>query len=289
MEHKPHIHIIAPSGAIDPQLITEAEAKLREWGYHISEGRFARGHYGRFAGTREERLADLNDALRDEDIDIILCARGGYGLQQLLPDIRVERNIPVVGFSDITALHRLMNIHGIPSLHAQMCKHIATLPDDAASIRYLRDALMGKPIHYQLPTHPLCRMGEAHGQLIGGNLSVLYGLQGTPYALTSEDKPILLLEDISERHYHIDRMMQNLRMSGLLARLGGLIVGQFTDCEDDPTMHQTVLETIRAAVDDYSYPVLMNFPSGHVTDNYPLWLGRDITIRIKETYSEIQQ
>ena len=167
----------------------------------------------------------------------------------------------------------------MPSLHALMCKHLAELPEDSEPVRLWHQALQGQPLTYTLPAHPLNRTGQVAGRLIGGNLSVLYGLQGTPYSLTrlldaDPDTPaILFLEDIAERHYHIDRMMQNLRMSGVLSRISGLVVGQFSDCEDDPSMHCTVSETILRATDEYDYPVLFDFPAGHVERNLPLWLN----------------
>ena len=162
-----------------------------------------------------------------------------------------------------------------------MCKHIATLPEDSEPIQALRKVLAGEPLEYHWEAHPLNREGEACAPIVGGNLSVLYGLQGTEYGLksvmdngqrTMDNRPILLIEDIAERHYHIDRMMRNLRMSGVLAHLSGLIVGQFSDCEDDPLMQQTVYETIKEAVADYDYPLIFNAPVGHVEHNVPLWI-----------------
>jgi len=280
------IRIISPSGVIDPSFIDGAVARLRAWGYAVSEGAHARDAWGRFAGTDEDRLSDLVEALQDKSVDMILCARGGYGLQRILDRIPPVTK-PVIGFSDITALHQLAAISGQPSLHAIMCKHLATLPEESEEVQSFRRALAGEALEYTWPGHPLNRFGEAEGLLIGGNLSVLYGLQGTPYDLRSivdlrfkiEDcKPILLIEDIGERHYHIDRMMRNLRMSGVLAGLGGLIVGQFTDCEDDPLMGCTVYETIKEAVADYDYPVLFDAPFGHVTHNLPLWQHGHTTV-----------
>ena len=125
---------------------------------------------------------------------------------------------------------------------------------------------------------------------MGGNLSVLYGLQGTPYGLNrlSFEFPILLIEDISERHYHIDRMMRNLRMSGVLAHLSGLIVGQFTDCENDPSMPGgSVEQTIYEAVADYNYPVLFNAPVGHVEHNLPIWLHRTAELTIEASSARL--
>ena len=274
-----HIRIVSPSGAIDPAYIDGATARLRAWGYIVSEGAYARERWGRFAGTDDQRLTDLNQALQDPTVDAILCARGGYGLQRILDRVAPVTK-PIIGFSDITALHQVAGIDHIPSLHSIMCKHIATLPEESEPLQALRKALAGEAIEYRWANHPLNRPGIAEAPIVGGNLSVLYGLQATPWALgkLSYQFPILLIEDISERHYHIDRMIRNLRMSGVLAHLSGLIVGQFSDCEDDELMGGTVYETIKEAVADYDYPVLFNAPFGHVEHNLPLWLHRHASI-----------
>ena len=278
-----HIRIISPSGAIDPVFIDRAAARLRSWGHEVSEGTHARGHWGRFAGTDEERLKDIQDAMQDPSVDAVLCSRGGYGLQRIIDRVP---NItkPVIGFSDITALHQLSAISSQQSVHAVMCKHIATLPEDSEPIAALRRVLEGKSVEYHIAPHPMNRYGEATAPVIGGNLSVLYGLQGTPYSLQqsaiSSQAPILLIEDIAERHYHIDRMMRNLKMSGVLGHLGGLIVGQFSKCEDDPGMNCTVYETIKEAVAEYDYPVLFNAPFGHVEHNLPVWLGKEAQLSV---------
>ena len=275
------LRIISPSGVIDPSYMDGATTRLREWGHEVSEGIHARDQWGRFAGTDEDRLADIIDALSDPSVDMLLCARGGYGLQRIIDRIP-EIHKPVIGFSDITALHQLSAISGQHSLHGIMCKHIASLPEDSEPLIALRQMLNGNPVDYTVPAHPLNRSGEACAPLVGGNLSVLYGLQGTPYELgkLSYQFPILLIEDISERHYHIDRMIRNLRMSGVLAHLSGLIVGQFTDCEEDPLMLCSVYETINEAVSDYDYPVIFDAPFGHVEDNRPLWLNATTRIEV---------
>ena len=211
-----HIHIISPSGAIDNVLIDNAVTRLEQWGYAVTVAPHARGHNGRFAGTEQERLSDINCALCSTDTDIVLCSRGGYGLQQIADHIRIPgQHVPlVVGFSDITVLHSILGLHGLPTLHASMCKYIATLPDTHPALLLLQRALQGEKITYFIPPHTHQRTGECEGILIGGNLSVLYGLQGTPYSLSSlidkcETPPILFIEDVCERHYHIDRMLQN--------------------------------------------------------------------------------
>lgn len=272
---------MSPSGVIDPAYIDGATARLRAWGVVVSEGRHARDVWGRFAGTDEDRLADIIEALNAPSVDVILCSRGGYGLQRIIDRVPAITK-PIIGFSDITALHQWSAISNQCSVHGIMCKHIATLPEDSEPIVALRKILNGEPIRYAWSSHPLNRHGHAEGPLVGGNLSVLYGLQGTKFSLqssaSSNQRPILLIEDICERHYHIDRMMRNLRMSGVLANIGGLVVGQFSDCDDDPQMNQTVYETIKEVVADYDYPVLFDAPVGHVERNLPLWLNRHTSI-----------
>ena len=277
-----HIRIISPSGVIDPSFIDGAATRLRAWGYIVSEGAHARDTWGRFAGTDEHRLADIVDAINDPEVDLILCSRGGYGLQRIIDRVPPITK-PLIGFSDITALHQAAGLNAQPTLHAIMCKHIATLPEDSEPILALRKALAGETLNYRWQSHPLNRFGKACAPIIGGNLSVLYGLQGTPFSLPCGEgrggvSPVLLIEDIAERHYHIDRMMRNLRMSGVLANISGLIVGQFSDCDDDPLMSQTVYQTIKEAVADYDYPVIFNAPVGHVERNMPLWIHGHTTI-----------
>jgi muramoyltetrapeptide carboxypeptidase len=266
-----HIRIISPSGAIAQEYITRAQKRLESWGYYVSIGQYAMQQYGRFAGTAEQRLHDINDAFADPSIDIILCSRGGYGLQQILDRIQLP-NRPktewplIVGYSDITELHSLMAIHGVASLHMSMCKDISELADNDPTLIAIKNALNGVSGDNRL--------------IVGGNLSVLYGLQGTPWDLNHiidqmDSAPVLLIEDIDETHYHIDRMMNNLRMSGVLGRISGLIVGHFTNCTTDERMGCTIEETILQAVSKYDYPVELHATIGHEMPNTPVFLGRN--------------
>ncbi len=307
-----HIRILSPASAIDPQWINRARTRLEQWGFVVSVSEHANGNIGRFSAPDALRVADLNAAFADPTVDIILCSRGGYGLQRILDQIvlpkRPKDQWPlVVGYSDITALHNLLSMHGVVSLHANMCKDLSLLPDDDVALSAERECLISdnipsplsltshvlpltyhpSPHHANIPytihhtsTSPLNRSGEARGKLIGGNLSVLYGLQGTPYSLTKvieqcPEPPILFIEDISENHYHIDRMLHNLRMSAVFERIGGLVIGEFTDCPDDASMGCTLRESIRQIVEPYTFPVLFDYPSGHIDSNYPLLLSAE--------------
>lgn len=305
-----HIRILSPASAIDSQWIRRATARLEQWGFCVSVSEHAYGNIGRFSATDAQRVSDLNAALADPTVDIILCSRGGYGLQRIIDQVvlpnRPKHQWPlIVGYSDITALHNLLGLHGVPSLHANMCKDLSLLPDDDVALAAERDFLTAaelpsslsltshllpltyhpSPHHanipytiHHMPSSSLNRGGEVKGRLIGGNLSVLYGLQGTPYSLhhvieQCAEPPILFIEDISENHYHIDRMLHNLRMSGVFEKIGGLVVGEFTDCPDDASMGCTLRESIRQVVEPYAFPVLFDYPSGHIDSNYPLLLG----------------
>ncbi|MCQ2334984.1 MAG: LD-carboxypeptidase [Paludibacteraceae bacterium] len=280
------IVIISPSGVIDPQLIDEAASRLASWDFQVSIAPHAKDAYGRFAGSAAERLADINEALAS-GAPYLLCARGGYGLAQIIDQIVLPAVVPIViGFSDITALHCLMSQHDLPSLHAVMCKHIAEYETHVDSVDSLRHLLQGNALSYGakhgLLPHPLNRYGQATGLLRGGNLSVLYGLQATPYACRVLPGDILFIEDVGEHPYAIDRMMQNLRLSGVLSRLGGLIVGQFSDCDEDPRMPYTIYEGIRRMVEPYDYPVLFDFPAGHVQRNLAMIMNHSCTFSVSQ-------
>ena len=194
----------------------------------------------------------------------------------------------VWGFSDITALHQLIARLGGTSVHGIMCKPIANLADEAEPWQTMLQLLRGEGITYTIASHPLNREGESTGILRGGNMAVLCGLSGTPYDIRqaiAEDKKqgkntILFIEDVGEHHYKIDRMMHQLRLSGVLDSISGLVVGQFADCKDDAQMQCTLPESIAGAVEGRSYPVLFGFPAGHVEYNLPLVLGKEAMLKV---------
>lgn len=283
LQYSDQIRIVSPSGTIDQSFIDGAKKVLTNWGLTVTEGEFARSAYGRFGGTKEQRIADLQAALDDPNVKAILCSRGGYGVAQIIDklDFTAFSACPkwLIGFSDITILHNAITNLGIASIHGIMAKHLAELSPESEQIQQLKAILVGEHPAYNIPAHPQNRCGKATAKLIGGNLSVLMGLRGSQFDLPFKNN-ILFIEDISEKPYHIDRMMQNLRFSGVLQQLSGLVVGQFSDCDEDPLMKQTITEIIYSAVAEYTFPVCFDFPAGHVDYNLPLVLGTEVSLNV---------
>lgn len=283
------IRLITPSGAIEEACVYESIRILSEWGYVCEMGSHALEHTGRFAGSIEERVEDLKNAFLDPDVKAILCTRGGYGVVHLLAETEagIIRNNPkwLIGYSDITALHALSSYEGVISMHAPMCKHLAeTKGADLPSLE-IKDILTGKLPVYELPDHPLSLYGEAEGTLIGGNLAVFCGLRGTRFDSSQFiEEPILFIEDIGERPYQIDRMIYNLELGGVLGKIKALLVGQFSDCEEDPLMYDSIQVSIRKIVEKYNIPVIFNFPVGHVDMNRPLLCGAKVRISGNQMY-----
>jgi muramoyltetrapeptide carboxypeptidase len=158
-----------------------------------------------------------------------------------------------------------------------MAKHLTELSDDSAYLQYLRKILIGEFPKYHIASDKFNRIGNAKGRLVGGNLSVLMGLRGTSFEPEYKGT-ILFLEEIAEEPYHIDRMMQNLRMGGVFNEISGLIVGHFTNCTEDPLMQKSVKEIILDAA--AGCPVCFGFPAGHEDENYPLIMGRELTLQV---------
>lgn len=271
-----NIHIVSPSGAIQPGFIDGATKLLSSWGLKVTEGKYARTEYGRFSGTKDERVADLQQALDDPNVKAILCSRGGYGLAQIIDKIDFSSFAKspkwLIGFSDITILHNAITALGIASMHGIMTKYLTELPEESDQIMSFKNLLFGTPSNFSIKPEAENRLGQAEGKLIGGNLSVMMGMRSTPFDLDFHNN-ILFIEDVGEKPYQIDRMMQSLRLSGVLKQISGLVVGQFSDYDEDPLMMQSVAEIILAAVSEYDYPVCFNFPAGHVDYNLSFVLG----------------
>jgi len=283
LKYNDQIRIISPSGVINPDYIDGAKKMLASWGLQPSEGHYTRAEYGRFAGTHSQRVADVQQALDDPGVKAILCSRGGYGLAPIIDklDFSGFQKSPkwLIGFSDISILHNAITNLGIASIHGVMTKYFTELPPEAEQLQLIKDILFGKFPTYTLPPQPLNRAGQATGKLIGGNLSVLLGLRGSKFDMQLQNN-ILFLEDVGEKPYQIDRMMQSLRLSGALAQISGLVVGQFSETSEDPLMNRSIVEIIYDAVSDYDYPVCFDFPAGHVDYNLPLVLGTQAHLNV---------
>lgn len=264
------IHIISTARFIDKDFIDFTTATLEFRGFNVVLGNNLFKHDHQFAGSDAERLSDLNEAIHNPDCRAILCARGGYGSARIIDgmDLNALKNDPkwIIGYSDITALHSHVYTQiDLESIHGTMPVNFAG--NSFQSIDTLNAILLGKEVRYEFPGHTLNRSGIAEGELIGGNLSVLYSLLGSPSSLETEGK-ILFLEDLDEYLYHVDRMMLALDRSGKLKSLAGLIIGGMTDMNDNTVpFGKTAEEIIMERVSAYHFPVAFGFPAGHFSDN----------------------
>ena len=286
-----HIGLVAPAGRIDAELAYALVELLEAKGFRCTLSPNALGGHNQFSGTDSQRLSDLQQMLDDESVDAVICLRGGYGAMRIVDELGldklVERPKWLVGFSDITALHAKLQGHGpVVSMHGPMAKHIVEAEEGRGDIEALWLFLEGKWPEYSFAAHPLNRHGMATGRLVGGNLSLVYALRGTTYDIVGEGD-VLFVEDLNEYLYHLDRMMHNLKLGGVLAKLSALVVGQFTDMKDNGTpFGASAYEIINDAVKEYGYPVVFDFPAGHCEPNYPLPLGATVTVTVDSNQSK---
>lgn len=275
------IAIVSPSGPVDSALVYAAADTLRGQGYRVDIFPSALGKCGQYAASDSARLADLSAALTDSTVRAILCSRGGYGAVHLLDSLSA---LPLecdpkwlIGFSDISALHALLASRSIASIHGNMCKHIALGPDDEDNATFLA-MLRGYRPAYEFAPDSLNRCGQASGRLLGGNLAVIAELINTPYDVI-QPGTILFIEDVEEPIYKIERIMYQLRLSGVLPRLGGLIVGQFTGYRPNDS-YETMERMIADMTAPYTYPVAFNVPIGHVDHNVPVIQSAEVTLTV---------
>jgi muramoyltetrapeptide carboxypeptidase len=281
------IGIIATARKISETELAPALKIIEENGLIPVLGKNLFHSYHQFSGTDAERCADLQAMLDDNSIKAIIIARGGYGTVRIIDKIdfsNFKKNPKwIVGYSDITVLHAHINkMLGIATLHATM--PINFLQDTYAT-ETLFKALFGEKLHYEFVAHKLNRKGNAEGELVGGNLSILYALSGSISDINTNDK-ILFIEDLDEYLYHIDRMMMNLKRSGKLSNLKALIVGGMSDMKDNTVpFGKTAEEIIAEHVEEYSYPVCFGFPAGHIKNNYALKMGAIAKLNIADECS----
>lgn len=276
--------------------ILDAVTLLESWGLNVVLGETVKASWHQFAGTDELRASDMQLFLDDPNIKAIFAARGGYGTIRIIDriDFSVFKKHPkwIIGFSDITVLHsHIQAVYKTESIHGQMP---LTIPDGSSvSLETLKKALFNEALDYKYTSAVKNRSGEANAVLIGGNLTLLVMMAGSVSEQDYSEK-ILFLEDVGEYLYSLDRMMWNLKRSGKLTNLKGLIVGSFTEMKDnDIPFGQTAEQIIMEHVKEFDYPVCFNFPAGHINDNRALIFGRKVNMLVEEqnvslTYPESQ-
>ncbi|WP_197528487.1 S66 peptidase family protein [Aeoliella mucimassa] len=284
------ISIIAPAGPINPDALERAVAILHARGLRTKTYRDLTSRYKYLAGTDRDRAAEFNAAIHDPETKAILPVRGGYGVVRILEhlDLGALANTPklLCGFSDITALHTSINRHaGVATIHGPNLQdgigHVDGLDEWVAS--YYWNALMGEPcttppMAAEMPRPHFMHSGSASGPLVGGNLAVFTGLIGTPY-LPNTSGAILLLEDVGEEAYRIDRLLSQCRLAGLFSELAGVVLGQFTaNPNEEPIDDERLSELFEECFAPLGIPVLANYPVGHIRCNLPVPLGTRVEL-----------
>jgi muramoyltetrapeptide carboxypeptidase len=288
------IGITCPAGFMTQDELQPAIAVMSSWGFNVRIGKTVGQRDFTFGGTDAERLNDLQQMFDDPSIRAIMCARGGYGCVRIIDQLDwrkfVEKPKWIIGFSDITVLHAQLNhqFH-IASVHSKMCNSFPEHPEQAEkgqweSILSIQKALTGHTIEYPVIYDSSNRRGSGQGILAGGNCKTIESLAGSPSDLRT-DGMILFLEDVGEYLYSVDRMFYNLKRSGKLNNLNGLLIGGFRVKPDDPgdEFGRSVYNIVMGQVAEYHYPVCFNFPVGHQKINYALKCGVKHELQITET------
>ena len=292
LKNDDRIGITCPAGFITTEDIQPAVTKMKEWGYNIQTGDTVGKKDFTFGGTDSERLKDLQQMLDDKNIKAIMCARGGYGVVRIIDQVDFKKFIKnpkwIIGFSDITVMHSHINRNfGIATVHSKMCNNF---PDDwnnaeplqKESIESIRKCLAGEQMNYSITPNIKNKPGTGTGALVGGNLKTLETLAGSKSDLITKDT-ILFVEDTGEYLYSIDRMFWNLKRSGKLSRLRGLIIGGFKIKPDDEgeEFGKTLEDIVLEKVNEYTYPVCFDFPVGHQKNNFALKCGVMHSLEVK--------
>jgi len=272
------VGICAPARKIAPEVVEKAVKRLEAEGYKVKLSTNLFGEENQFSGSDAQRAEDLQSLLDDPEVKVVFFARGGYGFLRIIDQINFDKfcEAPkwLVGYSDITVIHCHVNeVLGIETLHATMPVNFEL---DAESTNKMFAVLRGEDLNYSAEnkTSVANRAGKCEGELVGGNLSLIYALQGSVSDLSTDGK-ILFIEDIDEYLYHIDRMMLSLKRAGKLSNLAGLLVGGMTDMKDNTIpFGKNAEEIIASHVSEYNYPVCYGLPAGHDKVNLPLVMGR---------------
>lgn len=290
------IAIAATARHINKQMIESATNIFESWGLNvlINESLFAQQNA--FAGSDEIRTKAFQELLDNEEVNAIIIARGGYGTIRMIDQLDFTKFIQkpklIAGFSDVTVLHAHINQNfGITTLHSCMPVTMQGKYLNTETIESLKNALFGNPITIQFAQHQFNKNQNISGELVGGNLSVLFSLLGSKSELDFDNK-ILFIEDIGEYYYHIDRMMQTFRRAGKLKNLKALIVGGMNDMNENSApfaFNKSCFEIIQEAVQEYNFPVFYGFPAGHENLNLSVWLGKNCSISVDDNFVCFEQ
>lgn len=284
------VAIVSTARKINFREVEDAIYILKQWSLVPVIGSTIGKEHNQFAGTDQERISDFQNMLDDPEIKAIWCARGGYGTVRIIDALDFSKVTKkpkwIIGYSDITVLHSHLHNLDICSIHAAM--PIDIHKGTEASMTTLRDTIFGKSVEYIIPTSKKNRAGYAKGQLVGGNLSILYSLCGSSSSIDTTGK-ILCIEDLDEYLYHIDRMLQNLKRNGYFDGLSGLIVGGMTNMHDNTIpFGKKPKRIILDLIEEYDFPVVFKFPMGHIEDNQALLLGAEVVLNVTPTEVELK-
>lgn len=262
---------------------------LHSWGLKVVIGKTIGLDNNQLAGTDAQRAEDFQHQMDDPNIKAIWCVKGGYGtvrMIDLLDFTQFKKNPKwIIGFSDVTIMQSYLNTLNIAAIHGAMPVTIAKATPE--TIESLRKALFGESLEYTLPFDPANKIGNAKGEIVGGNLSILYSQMGSKTQIDCKGK-ILFIEDIDEYLYHIDRMMMSLKRCGCFDGLSALVVGGMTKMRDnDIPWGKNANQIIEDVTKGYSFPILYNFPAGHFHDNRALIFGKKVTLKMNEKGSTL--
>ncbi len=277
------VYILSTARKIAFSEIEIALKTIADWGLEIVVGETIGAEDHQYAGDDALRLKDFQKAINDPSIKAIICAKGGYGTVRILDAIDWSGFLKhpkwICGFSDVTYLHtHIVHQFGVQTIHSPM---LSTFPGNTPdAIDSLRKALFGEAISYNMLPSIYNKKGQMNGIMVGGNLSILYSITGTKSGFDTTNK-ILFIEDLDEYLYHIDRMMMNLKRSGKLQHLAGMIVGGFSDMHDNQVpFGKNAYEIILDACSAYDFPILFDFPAGHIADNHAIYLGKEFNFLV---------
>ena len=294
LPRRPVVAVVAPASSARQDRLDAGAAALAQRGWQLRWAPHAQGRSAPyFSGAAEERLADLHAAFADPEVDALLCTRGGYGSNYLLPGLDLDlirsHPKPLLGYSDMTALQTwLLDQAGLPIFHAPMLAADFFLPDgvDAPSLQ----AVLSGRTHRYASGEGLraLRPGTAQGILYGGCLTMLTASLGTPYSPQTEGK-LLFLEDVGVRPYQLDRMLRQLRLAGKLDRVSGIVFGEMLDCHSPGAPGDLLEQAILHALGDFTGPIVIGLRSGHVSRaNVTLAFGVEASLVVEGGTAELQ-